>query len=64
MRFVALKFFGCLQRLLEGEKGQDMAEYALMVALIALIAVSAVRNLGDGIAAGYEYVAATFSSDL
>ena len=33
----------------KGEKGQDLAEYALLIGLIALIVVGAVTLLGTGI---------------
>ena len=33
-----------------GEKGQSMVEYAIIAALIAIIAMSAVQALGGGIA--------------
>jgi pilus assembly protein Flp/PilA len=35
-----------LQGLKNGEEGQDLVEYALLVALIALVCILAVGNLG------------------
>ncbi len=36
---------------LRREEGQDLAEYALLIALIALVAVAAVTMLGENISA-------------
>jgi pilus assembly protein Flp/PilA len=33
----------------DGESGQSMVEYALVTALIAVVAIVAVQTLGDGI---------------
>jgi pilus assembly protein Flp/PilA len=38
-----------LRALVRGESGQDLLEYALLVALIALVAVGAVEIAGDGV---------------
>ena len=42
-----------------GEKGQDLAEYALLIGLIALIVVVAVTLLGTNIEAVFDRIAAT-----
>ena len=34
---------------LEREEGQDLAEYALLIGLIALVAVAGVTLLGEGV---------------
>ena len=34
---------------LESDEGQDLAEYALLIGLIAIVAVAGVRLLGQGI---------------
>ena len=38
-----------LAHLPKGQKGQDLAEYGLLIGLIALAVVAAVTFLGDGI---------------
>lgn len=38
-----------LKRLWNEEKGQDLTEYALLVVLIALAAVTAINSLASGI---------------
>jgi pilus assembly protein Flp/PilA len=42
------------QMLMDSEDGQDMVEYALVVALVALGAVSGVRGLAGGIGTAYS----------
>jgi len=48
------------QGLKNGEAGQDLVEYALLVALIALVCVSGVNN----VAAAVNNVFSTISSSL
>ena len=40
-----------------GEKGQDLAEYALLIGLIALIVVAAVTILGEEISIIFDEIA-------
>jgi pilus assembly protein Flp/PilA len=47
-----------LQALLAQEKGQDLAEYALLLALIAIVAVAAVTLLGTNVQAIFNNIAA------
>ena len=42
------------------EKGQDAAEYAILIGLIALVIVAAVILLGNNISATFAAVAAAF----
>lgn len=49
---------------LSDEKGQDLAEYALLIALIALIAIGAVTFLGEQIGEVLSTIAETLSSAL
>ncbi len=44
---------------LRGDEGQDLAEYALLVALIALVVVGAVTLFGGQLVAAYNFFAAT-----
>ncbi len=41
----------------KNEKGQDAAEYALMIALIAVVIIAAVTLLGTNISAIFAYIA-------
>jgi Flp pilus assembly pilin Flp len=47
-----------LKRLSEREEGQDLAEYALLLFLIALVVVVALTALGPIIAGVYNQIAA------
>jgi pilus assembly protein Flp/PilA len=42
----------------KSEKGQDLAEYALLIGLIALVVVAAVTVLGTGISNVFNTIAA------
>jgi pilus assembly protein Flp/PilA len=43
------KLFVRIQGLKNGEEGQDLVEYALLVALIALVCVTGVSNVASAI---------------
>ncbi len=43
------------------ESGQSMVEYALVTALIAVVAILAVQTLGDGIVSVFENIADAIS---
>jgi pilus assembly protein Flp/PilA len=47
-----------LRALLAQEQGQDLAEYALLLALIAIVAVAAVTLLGTNVQAIFNNIAA------
>ena len=49
-----------LQRLIHDESGQDLIEYALVAALIALGAITAMKGLATGLSTAFS----TISSDL
>jgi Flp pilus assembly pilin Flp len=38
-----------LRRLVRGDDGQDLLEYALLMALIAIVAIAAVTSVGETI---------------
>ncbi len=44
--------------LIRKEEGQDLAEYALLISLIALVAIAGVTLLGNQIAAVFNAIAA------
>jgi pilus assembly protein Flp/PilA len=50
-----------LRNRLVREEGQDLAEYALLFALIALVAVGAVTLLGGNVATVFNNIAGAFS---
>ena len=47
-----------LRTLVRGEEGQDLLEYALLVALIALVAVAAVTAAGQSVNTIFGAIAA------
>ncbi|MDK2785233.1 MAG: pilus assembly protein Flp/PilA [Bacillota bacterium] len=49
--------FEHLKRLLTGEEGQGMAEYGLILALVAVVVIAALQLLGTGISLNFNKVA-------
>jgi Flp pilus assembly pilin Flp len=47
---------------LREEDGQDLVEYALVVATVALVLISAVNNLSQGIVSLYESMTGDLAS--
>lgn len=58
MNTMFLKMISKCQDLMNREEGQDLVEYALVVALIALVAAVALKPLGTAIAAQFTSIAA------
>ncbi|HEV2983009.1 MAG TPA: hypothetical protein VGX46_01415 [Vicinamibacterales bacterium] len=52
-----MEFITRLRALARGDKGQDLLEYALLVALIALVAVAAITLTGTNVNAIFVKVA-------
>jgi Flp pilus assembly pilin Flp len=46
------------------ERGQDLVEYALIVALLSCCAVAAEKNVAVSISGAYMNLANTFNTDL
>ena len=46
-----------LRKLLRNDSGQDLLEYALLVALIALVAFAAIQSTGDAANSIFEDIA-------
>lgn len=53
-------FFARVQRI-RLQEGQSMVEYAIIAALIAIVAMSAVQALGTGIAGVFQRILASVS---
>jgi len=64
MPHVLLKLQTKLQFLLCSEEGQDLVEYALVVALIAFGSVTAMSSLAGGINTAFSEISATLSSNI
>jgi len=50
-----------LQSLKNGEEGQDLVEYALLVALISLVCVSGVNNVATAINGVFSSISSSLS---
>lgn len=61
---LALTVLSHLKNHLLSDEGQDLVEYALVVALLSFCAVAAMNNLATGIASAFGGLATTFSADL
>lgn len=48
-----------LERRIRNDGGQDLAEYAILIGLIALVVVGAVAIFGDSLVAMYNDIVAT-----
>jgi pilus assembly protein Flp/PilA len=53
-----------LRDLIEEEQGQDLVEYALVVALIAFSAISGMRFLSSGLNHAFSDIAVTVTSNV
>jgi pilus assembly protein Flp/PilA len=56
MNNLFLRLYAMSQALIDGEEGQDMVEYALVVALLSLAAVSAISGVGTAIVNKYNFI--------
>ncbi len=55
-----MKPLSFLRRLRRIEQGQDLAEYALLIALIAVVVIGAVMAFGGALLEFWNYIGATF----
>lgn len=53
-----------LQRLLELEEGQDLVEYGLLAAVVALGAIASVGGVASEVVSMYQQIATTFAHDV
>ena len=61
MNNLFLNLYVRLQILLDREDGQDLVEYALLVALIALVAVSGVKQVASAVNTSFSKVSTTLA---
>ncbi len=61
MSNVLLRFWLVLQDLQRSEKGQDLVEYALLVCLIALGAISGVNKVATAVTAVFTHVSSSLA---
>ena len=64
MNDLMLKLFVKMQTLAVREEGQDLVEYALVVALVAFGSTSALKALGTGLNHSFTNISSTLASSL
>ena len=64
MNNMLLNLYVKFQELKNGEEGQDLVEYALVVALIAFGATAGMTSLATGINTAFSNVSATLAADI
>jgi pilus assembly protein Flp/PilA len=64
MNTMLIKLFVKLQDLMSREEGQDLVEYALVVALIALGATASMKGLASVISSSFASISVTFAGAL
>ena len=64
MKSLGITVFVFLRNLLEAEQGQDLVEYALVVALIAFGAIAGMGYLATGINSAFSGIATTLTTHV
>ena len=64
MNDMLFKLYAKFQDLMSREEGQDLVEYALMVALIAFGAISGMTVLASGLNNAFNTISTTLASSL
>jgi len=64
MRSGFRNLIGKLQALLRLEDGQDMVEYALVVALVAFAATAGIKNVATGVRSALTNISTALSSNI
>ncbi len=62
MKFELWKPFAKLQNLLKRDEGQDLIEYALVVALIAFAATAGMSSVANGINTAFNNIGTAIST--
>lgn len=64
MSSLLLRTYLIVKNILEQEEGQDLVEYALVVALIAFGALTGMRFLATGINRAFSTIATTLTTNI
>jgi pilus assembly protein Flp/PilA len=64
MKDILLKLYIKVQSLMSQDEGQDLVEYALIVALIALACTAGMGKLATAISDGFSTLGSTLTSDI
>ena len=62
MNTMLLKLYVKFQEIVAREDGQDLVEYALVVALIALAATAGMKNLAIGLSTAFNQISTTLGT--
>ena len=62
MQFTLLKLYAKIKTLVIEEQGQDLIEYALIVALVAFAATAGMSSLATGINTAFSNIATTLGT--
>jgi pilus assembly protein Flp/PilA len=62
MNTVLIKIYIQLQNLVSHQEGQDLVEYALVVALVAFGATTGMKSLATGLTAAFHGISTTLGS--
>jgi pilus assembly protein Flp/PilA len=61
MNNTLLKLYAKFHGLKYGEEGQDLVEYALLVALIALVCISGIRNVAGAVTTVFNNISSSLA---
>jgi pilus assembly protein Flp/PilA len=64
MNDLMIKMYVTAKSLVQREEGQDLVEYALVVALIAFGAITGMSALATGINHAFSQIASTLTTDV
>jgi pilus assembly protein Flp/PilA len=64
MNTLLLRTYLCMKQIVEQEDGQDLVEYALVIALIALSATVGMKSLAGGINHAFQSVSVSLATDV
>ena len=64
MNTILLRLYVNFQNMVSREEGQDLVEYALVVALIALGATASMRALATAISTSFGNISTTFAGAI
>ena len=64
MNDLMIKMYVAVKALIEREEGQDLVEYALVVALIAFGAIAGMKFLATGINQAFSGIATTLTANV
>ncbi len=64
MNTMLLKLYVKVQAMISREDGQDLVEYALVVAIIALGATASMKSLATAISGAFGSISSTFANAL